>query len=53
MDKPGKNIQAVDRSLGTVLKAAASGLDLLLYLVCKFESSDSENLFFIDQFAVE
>lgn len=46
MDKLGKDIQVVDRSLGTVLKAAASGLDPLLYLISKFESSDSESLFF-------
>lgn len=45
MDKPVKDIQAVDRSLGSVLKVAASGLDMLLCLICKFESSDSENLF--------
>lgn len=53
MDKLGKDIQAAGRSLGTVLKVAASGLGPLLYLIRKFESSDSEKLFFVGHFAVE
>lgn len=53
MDKLGKDTQAADGSSGTVLKAAASGLDPLLYLICKFKSSDSEKLSFVGHFAIE